>query len=206
MSRQKQLISKRVIINLGILFIAVGSMIYAAPSHRAYAVSDCSDVYTPLSTFVVNGVNANKTFYVNAMNETGVPWEMLAAIHYRETGFSHSNPSNGNGIFQFSGAQGGPYPPGPVSDEEFYRQLKFMASKLQSDYVWRGSVPRERRQLQPGETNIVLSRTHYTAITAARGYTPTRRLPMATIPLRSRTRARRTLWTGLTVVAPEWVS
>ncbi len=122
------------------------------PAHAA----DCSDVFTPLSTSVVNGVNANKTFYQNAMNETGVPWEMLAAIHYRETNFSHSNPSNGQGIFQFVGGAGGPYPTGPVSDDEFYRQLKFMANKLQDDYVWRGSIPRERRKLQANETNLTL--------------------------------------------------
>lgn len=117
---------------------------------------DCSDVFSSLSQFVVDGVNADKGAYVQAMNETGVPWELLAAIHYRETAFSHTNPGNGQGIFQFAGGEGGPYPPGPVSGDEFYRQLKFMASKLQSDYVWRGNLPRERRQLRPNETNVEL--------------------------------------------------
>lgn len=118
--------------------------------------SDCSDVFSPLSDFVVNGVDSNKSFYVQVMNETGVPWEMLAAIHYRETNFSHTNPSNGQGIFQFVNGDGGPYPPGPVSDAEFVRQLRFMASKIQTDYVSRGSVPRERRQLVANEQNIAI--------------------------------------------------
>jgi len=125
------------------------------PAHAASA-ADCSDVFTPLSSYVTNGVNANKSFYVQAMNETGVPWEMLAAIHYRETNFSHSNPSNGQGIFQFVNGDGGPYPPGPVSDANFYTQLKYMANRLQSDYVWRGSVPRERRQLVANEQNMTI--------------------------------------------------
>lgn len=107
-------------------------------SQKSYA-ADCSDVFTPLSSFVVNGVNSNKTFYVNVMNQTGVPWEMLAAIHYRETNFSHTNPSNGQGIFQFVNGDGGPYPPGPVSDAEFSRQLMFMATKLQNDYALRNT-------------------------------------------------------------------
>lgn len=143
------------------LFLVVGVPIFAyvfalLPSHTAAAASDCSDVFTPLSSYVTNGVNANKSFYTRAMNETGVPWEMLAAIHYRETNFSHTNPSNGQGIFQFVNGDGGPYPPGPVSDDNFYKQLKFMANKLQSDYVWRGSVPRERRKLVANEQNMTI--------------------------------------------------
>lgn len=125
-------------------------------TQKAYAATDCSDVFTPLSSFITTGVNANKSFYVKAMNETGVPWEMLAAIHYRETNFSHNNPSNGQGIFQFVNGDGGPYPAGAVSDENFYRQLKFMASKLQSDYVYRGSINRERRPLVANEQNTTL--------------------------------------------------
>jgi hypothetical protein len=142
------------------LFLAVVSVLTVAfgmlPQSASAQTNDCSDVFTPLSSFVTNGVAANQWAYARAMNETGVPWEMLAAIHYRETNFSHTNPSNGQGIFQFVNGEGGPYPAGQVSDPEFYRQLKFMADKLQNDYVWRGSIPRERRKLQPNETNTSL--------------------------------------------------
>lgn len=154
MNRKKQLNSK-----LSAVFFALLSIILlfnASPQAAKADGSDCSDVYTPLSNFVNDGVNSNKSFYVRAMNETGVPWEMLAAIHYRETGFSHTNPGNGQGIFQFANGYGGPYPPGDVSDDEFYRQLVVMANKVQDDYVWRGSVPRERRRLQPNETNVAI--------------------------------------------------
>lgn len=106
---------------------------------KTVSAADCSDVYTGLSPFVVDGVNANRGFYIQVANATGVPWEALAAIHYRETNFSHSNPSNGQGIFQFVNKEGGPYPTGAVSDGEFVRQLTFMANRLQNDYVMRNA-------------------------------------------------------------------
>lgn len=133
------------------------ALLAVVPTRPVAAASvDCSDVYTPLSSFVQTGVATNKAFYLQAQDATGVPWELLAAIHYRETNFSHTNPSNGQGIFQFVNGDGGPYSTGPVSDGEFVRQLTFMANRLQSDYVWRGSIPRERRKLIPNEPNEVI--------------------------------------------------
>lgn len=156
MNQRKQIDFKSKYIFIPALAIlSIVSSLFAVPT-PVQAAGDCSDVYTPLSSFVTNGVNNNRSFYDQVMNETGVPWEMLAAIHYRETNFSHTNPSNGQGIFQFVNGDGGPYPAGPVSDGEFVRQLRFMANRLQSDYVWRGSVPRERRQLQANEQNITI--------------------------------------------------
>jgi len=106
----------------------------------------------------MDGVNRNKSDYIAIMNQTGVPWEMLAAIHYRETGFSRSNPSNGYGIFQFTPPPRS-YPPGPVSDAEFRSQLKYMADRLQSDYVYRNSpnpASVNRRKLTANEQDITL--------------------------------------------------
>jgi hypothetical protein len=156
MSQPKPRIYKR----LSLITLAVVNafaLLAMVPPQPVRAVGgDCSDVYTPLSSFVMTGVNNNKSFYIEAQNQTGVPWELLAAIHYRETNFSHNNPSNGQGIFQFLNGEGGPYPSGPVSDGEFVRQLAFMANRLQNDYVWRGSIPRERRKLVPNEQNEVI--------------------------------------------------
>lgn len=147
----RSFIRKAVLVLLSFLFILGGSPQPAQASHA----SECSDVYTPLSDFVNTGVARNKDAYIQVMNETGVPWEFLAAIHYRESSFSRSNPSNGYGIFQFTPPPES-YPPGPVTDEEFIRQLRYMANRVQDDYVWRGSVPRERRRLQPNEQNTVI--------------------------------------------------
>lgn len=156
MSLKKQPIYKLYVpIVLATLSILVSSLIPPQPA-AAHHAGDCSDVYTPLSSYIITEVNANKPAYVQVMNETNVPWEMLAAIHYRETSFGRSNPDNGQGIFQFVNGEGGPYPPGPVSESEFRRQLRFMATKVQNDYVWRGSVNRERRQLNHNEQNMAI--------------------------------------------------
>ena len=141
-----------------LMMLPLLSVLLATPKAEAAAV-DCSDVFTPLSSYVVNGVAANKAFYVQAMNETGVPWEMLAAVHYRETNFSHTNPANGQGIFQFVSGAGGPYPAGLVSDTEFYRQLKYMANKIQTDYALRNAPSAANvtpRALTPNDQDINL--------------------------------------------------
>lgn len=83
-------------------------------------------------------ISKNQPVYEEAADQVGIPWQMIAVIHARESGLSHSNPSNGQGIYQFVSQQGGPYPTGPVSDEEFLRQTvlaaKFIKSKASSNY------------------------------------------------------------------------
>lgn len=132
-------------------FFALSTVVPAASPSPVSAANSCSDVYAPISSSIINSVNNNKHFYLAATAATGVPWELLAAIHYRETSFSRSNPGNGQGIFQFVNGDGGPYPPGPVSDANFQQQLNYMASRIQSDYVYRGSLAYTHRPLQPNE-------------------------------------------------------
>jgi hypothetical protein len=133
MSQPKPRIYRFILISLALINMA--ALLTLTPQRPVSAATDCSDVYTPLSNFVTSGVTANKQFYLQAQDATGVPWEMLAAIHYRETNFSHSNPSNGQGIFQFVNGEGGPYPTGPVSDGEFVRQLTFMVNPARASQV-----------------------------------------------------------------------
>jgi len=101
-----------------------------------------------LDIVTINSINRNKDFYQQVSDETNAPWELLAAIHYRETGFGHSNPYNGQGIFQFVNGDGGPYPPGPVSDDNFIEQLTYMANRIQDDYVHRSDLPYTTRALK----------------------------------------------------------
>lgn len=49
------------------------------------------------------GIDANKDIYLKAQQVTGVPWQMLAAIHYREASFSTSRDIQAGNPF------GGPY-------------------------------------------------------------------------------------------------
>jgi hypothetical protein len=73
---------------------------------------------------------ANQPFYEKAAQKAGIPWQMIAVIHYREHGFARSNPSNGQGVYQYPAGDGGPYPAGPISDEEFQRQTDFTANYI----------------------------------------------------------------------------
>ena len=82
------------------------------------------------------GANQHKALYEAVGKANDVPWQLLAAIHYRETGYQTVNPSNGQGIFQFysDSVNGKTYPPGPVSDEGFRTQLESLADKLKNQY------------------------------------------------------------------------
>ena len=61
-------------------------------------------------------LNANKRFYQSAAATYGIPWQMIAAIHYRENSLLKSGPSNGHGPYQIGKYS---YPVGAYTDEQF---------------------------------------------------------------------------------------
>ena len=61
-------------------------------------------------------LNANKRFYQSAAATYGIPWQMIAAIHYRENSLLKSGPSNGHGPYQIWKYS---YPVGAYTDEQF---------------------------------------------------------------------------------------
>lgn len=71
---------------------------------RGTGSGDCTSAI--LSQATVNAINANKTVYQSAAQKAGIPWELLAAIHYRETALSttSSNPFQ-HGHLTFSSFQ-----------------------------------------------------------------------------------------------------
>lgn len=73
-------------------------------------------------------VRANFGVYHEVQKETGVPWEVMAALHMREFSLQRVNPANGQGIYQLY-STGIYFAPGPVSDEEF-RQQTILAAKF----------------------------------------------------------------------------
>lgn len=77
-------------------------------------------------------ITTNRPFYERVAEQVGIPWPMLAVIHLRENNLARTNPLNGQGIYQFVNKNGGPYPPGPVSDAEFTRQTVLAAELLKS--------------------------------------------------------------------------
>ena len=97
-----------------------------------------------LNTRQIEEIEKNKPVYLKAANQYNIPWQVIAAIHLRETNLSRSNPSNGQGIYQFLNGDGGPYPTGSVTDEEFERQTLFMAERLKTDYFTRTPIESNR--------------------------------------------------------------
>lgn len=73
-------------------------------------------------------VRANFGVYHEVQQETGVPWEVMAALHVREFGLKRVNPANGQGIYQLY-STGIYFAPGPVSDAEF-KQQTILAAKF----------------------------------------------------------------------------
>jgi len=75
--------------------------------YRTDSGSDCSGSDIPssvnLSTDIIAAINKLKPAYVQASQATGVPWQVLAAIHYRE------NSNSPNGDLQAGNPIGGPY-------------------------------------------------------------------------------------------------
>lgn len=159
MNRKKPKISKLVTL-LALAVMMLVSSLFVSPPAKAYNASDCSDVYTGIDSWIMERVSRNKNTYVAVMNATNVPWQLLAAIHYRETNLSRINPANGQGLFQFVAEAGDyPYTGKEVSDAEFKRQVTYAASRIQNDYVYRNAAPSasvNTRKLKANESDITL--------------------------------------------------
>lgn len=69
--------------------------------------------------------------YTNAEKQSGVPWEVIAALHEREASMGMTNPVNGQGVFQLY-SSGIRFAPGPITKEEFTRQAVLAANLLKS--------------------------------------------------------------------------
>ena len=61
-------------------------------------------------------LNENKPFYQKSATAYGIPWQMLAAIHYRENKLKRTGPANKNGPYQILGTT---YPVGALTDAQF---------------------------------------------------------------------------------------
>ena len=82
----------------------------APPSYKDYLGQDM------LTASQLTLLNSNRPFYQSAAQTYGIPWQMLAAIHYREYSLKKAGPSNGNGPYQISGKT---YKVGDYTDAEF---------------------------------------------------------------------------------------
>lgn len=83
----------------------------------------------------MEAIQANRKVYEEVANKYHFPWQILAVIHYHESSFAKSNPSNGQGVYQLYGYTGGGnnanrFVPGPISEEEFKRQTYLAADEI----------------------------------------------------------------------------
>lgn len=64
----------------------------------------------------IDAINKNKVFYEEAATTEGIPWQILAVIHLRESNLAKRGPSNGYGPYQITPSE---YKIGDYTDEEF---------------------------------------------------------------------------------------
>lgn len=75
---------------------------------------DGRDIFSPAQ---LEAIESNKSFYESAANTAKIPWQLLAAMHGRETGFKRYGPANGYGPYQITPSN---YPvKAAYSDTEF---------------------------------------------------------------------------------------
>jgi len=82
-----------------------------------------------LTTAQLSLLNANRLIYEQAGINNNVPWQILAAIHYREYGLQKSGPSYGNGPYQIWGKS---YPVGAYTDAQFLKASNEAAQFIRS--------------------------------------------------------------------------
>lgn len=83
-----------------------------------------------LSNANLQQIQQNKPIYQLAASKYNLPWQLLAAIHYREHNLAVDNPANGSGAYQISGQSF--LPAGAISTDEFARQSEIAASLIRS--------------------------------------------------------------------------
>ncbi|HEX7484167.1 MAG TPA: M23 family metallopeptidase, partial [Candidatus Saccharimonadales bacterium] len=99
-------------------------------------------------------IRDNLEMYTNVEKQTGVAWEIIAALHYREASMGMANPANGQGVFQLY-SSGAFFKPGPVTKEEFTRQA-VLAANLMKEKAKGGAVQGELSLSNPDKVKDTL--------------------------------------------------
>lgn len=77
----------------------------------------------------IREIERNKPFYEKAAASNGFPWQILAAIHLRETNLKRYGPDNEQGPYQISS---GGYATGEYTDEQFQAATNEAAAFIKS--------------------------------------------------------------------------
>lgn len=157
----RHILSKPFLVVLACILLissVTGIMAFKHAEERAYAAS-CGDVFDPIPSWLTTRLNENKSVYQQVATETGVPWQVLAAVHYREFNMAVSNPANGQGIYQLY-SSGQYFPPGAVDRNGFIHQTRLAANFIQgkAQYVPATSTIKARKlTTNDTDTNLIKS-------------------------------------------------
>lgn len=77
----------------------------------------------------IKAIEENKPFYEKAAAANGIPWQMIAAIHLRETNLSRSGPANGQGPYQITSTD---HATGEYTDEQFQEATNSAAAFIKA--------------------------------------------------------------------------
>ena len=89
-----------------------------------------------LSDALLQQVEQNRPIYEKVAKKYDFPWQLLAALHYREHNLAVDNPANGEGMYQLTsltnhGTNEHAFKPaGPVDQAEFERQTDLAAQVI----------------------------------------------------------------------------
>lgn len=83
-----------------------------------------------LTTAQLQAIQENQSTYEQAAEQVGIPWQMIAVIHLRETGLKRYNPSNGQGAYQI--VSGGYAPSSSLTDAQFLQETIDAANFIKS--------------------------------------------------------------------------
>lgn len=164
---KKVALSGAALVLLGVIFAISANYIQPAAS----ANQTCTSIYAPLPSWLSQRINENKATYQKVASETGVPWQIIAAVHYREYNNNASaNPSNGQGIYQLYSVyysndvalrdryRAIAHPSTTVTASNFLEQTRiaanFIQTKASASYTSTSKVT--ARKLTANETNYEL--------------------------------------------------
>lgn len=106
------------------------STVTAAGDNKLY---NGQDVLSPAQ---LQQIESNKPTYQKIAEKYNFPWQLLAALHYREHNLAVDNPANGEGMYQLTtltnhGSNENAFKPaGPVDQAEFERQTDLAAQVI----------------------------------------------------------------------------
>lgn len=146
------------------IFLSSVFIVFRPNSQTDSVLASSCDIFQPIDSLIMSRINSNKSVYQQVANETGVPWEVLAAVHYREFNNRRDiNPYNNQGIYQMYSIyqKDARYKRladknTTVTNENFLEQTRYAADFIQDKARGNGTPIVTPRKLTANETDLNL--------------------------------------------------